>query len=314
MNMIPTDASGIPHYWKKSLKMDNRILILAAALLGVSLGIFFLLTIFIRNFLRARKKVFIYAILFMLAFALIALLGYKDLIPDPNVLLLVFQVFFLLMGIVHSRTLYHYFDWSSQRSFLPELIFSLFIWFLGLIPFLTIYSALNDSGYQYLMLAASVFFIIPMFFVKAFESALSIPGPEMRRWFYPVHDRIPEPDTDELRKPRVISFVLPKKTDDQKLIDFRAKAPEEMPVGRLFYHFMEDYNQKHRDQLIDFADKFGRPYGWLFYFKPRWYLFYSKYYIDPNLSVMDNKIRENSVIVCERADLSTEVYPAVLEK
>lgn len=274
---------------------------MAAACMGVSLGMFFLLTNAFRSFILGKKKVLIYSLVNIIAFALVALLGIKGLISLPVYQYLLFHGCFLLLGILHVRLMYVYFDFSDRKkSFFPELLFTLYLMVLGLVPFFLIYRALNDEGYHYFMAASTICFLIPLFVHKTFEASVDIPLRVLKKWFYPMYDSIPDPTTEELRNPYVVSFVFHKKEDDKKYTHFRAKAPAYMTMERLFYHFMDDYNTKNAEGPIEYADKYGKPYGWIFYFRPRWYLFFAKRYIDPQSTIGENKIRENSVIICVR--------------
>jgi len=284
--------------------MEKRTLIIAASFAGISLIMFFLMAAVIKNFFAGRKKVLIYVAATLTAFSLIALLGYRGLTTDPNIRILFFQSGLFGLGLIHAWALYYYMDWDEVQSVLPDMIFSLFIWIAGLIPFYLIYSLLSATGdYQYHMLGASLLFIVPVFYRKTFMAALAMPFPEMEQWFYPTHTNVPGPAVHELQDPLVITFVIRKKADDSDPVSFRAKAPAEMSLSRLFYYFVEDYNDQHPEHILEYIDPMGRPYGWIFYFKPAWYHPFGKRYADPAKSIQENKIRENTVIVCERADV-----------
>jgi hypothetical protein len=280
--------------------MDNRIIVMASAFFGVSLGLFFVLMSLAGQLLRSRKKLFVYILLFAAGFTLVAFLGLRDVVREPFVMLVFFQVLFLLMGIIHTYTMYRHFSWNPQRFLFPELTFTCMVWVIGMVPFLLLYRAVRDGEYLYLALGTSLFFLIPFLLIKTYESAMDIPEREAKRWFYPVQSPPEEPDERMLQKPLVIAFLMPKHIDDDQFTNFRAKAPAGMVMGDLFYFFMEDYNARNAGQTIDYADKYGRAHGWVFYFKPRWYLLYHKRYIDPDLTIAGNRIKENSVIVCER--------------
>jgi hypothetical protein len=124
-----------------------------------------------------------------------------------------------------------------------------------------------------------------------------IPERIFRKWYYPVGKEINDPLDSELVSLLVVSFVFHKKMIDPEITTFRAKAPSHMVFGRLFYYFLNDYNERHREGPIEFLDQEARPYGWVFY-KTNWLNI--KRYIDPDQIITDNHIRENSVIVCQR--------------
>jgi hypothetical protein len=261
----------------------------------------------IKNFWESKKKMVIYVIVSLFAFALVGLLGYDGFINDPNVMLMVFQTCFFGLGMLHVWALYSYMEWDEEESVWPDLIFSVFIWLVGLIPFYLLYNTLSGAdGYQFFMLAGSLLFIVPVLFRKAFTAALDMPRPDMEQWYYPVHLEIPDPKAHELENPFVITFIANKKPEETETTTFRAKAPENMNLGGLFYFFVEDFNEQHVENTLEFTDRMGEPYGWVFYFKPKWYLLFSKRYINPAQTVKENGIQEDSIIVCERVDVLDE--------
>jgi hypothetical protein len=282
--------------------IDKKILTIAGAFLGISIGIFILLSSLIANFLSNKNKLIVYTILFIIAFAMIAVLGFKGLISEPLILCVVFQCCFLILGILHVNAVYHHFEWSEEKSFLPEFGFTIFIWMICVIPYLLIYKAINDDGFHYIMIGTTLFFIVPLFFNQTFESAIQIPEKIYKRWIFPAGKKMEDPSDSEMGNLLIISLLIQRKGVYEELTQFKIKAPENMPFGKLFYFFIEDYNSAHPDMPIEYSDKLAKPYEWMFYFKPIWYLGNLKRYIDPELTSKQNKLRENSVIVCERCE------------
>jgi hypothetical protein len=118
-----------------------------------------------------------------------------------------------------------------------------------------------------------------------------------KTWSYPDKP-LPDPTDSELAAPMVISFEFKKKTDDQAFTSFRAKAPKDIQFGKLFYFFINDYNGRHPEGTIETGSRPNLPYRWVFHFKPRFLS--GKKYLDPDETVYHNKIKENSIIVCQR--------------
>jgi hypothetical protein len=287
--------------------MDKRTIFIAASLLGVSLAMFFLMFAIIKNFWATKKKMVIYVLLTLLTFSLVSLFSYDGLIADPNILLLLFQFCFLGLGIAHVKAMKDYMDWDQKNSVWPELLFSFFIWLIGLIPFYLLYISFSGFvNYQFYMLGASLFFIIPMFYHKTFRAALGMPHPDIDSWYYPTHIDVPDPKPHELQNPFVITFIIQKKAEDEEPTTFRAKAPENMNLGGLFYFFVEDFNEQNVEAPLEFTDDFGQPYGWNFYFKPKWYWLFKKHYLNPAHTVKENDLEEDCVVVCERQDVLDE--------
>jgi hypothetical protein len=95
----------------------------------------------------------------------------------------------------------------------------------------------------------------------------------------------------------VIGFEIAKKITDVKRTFFRAKAPENIYFGDLYYFFINDYNELQSETPIEFCtDK--EPCEWVFRLKRKWYQ--GERVLDPGRTVKDNGIKENSVIICER--------------
>jgi hypothetical protein len=96
----------------------------------------------------------------------------------------------------------------------------------------------------------------------------------------------------------VIGFEIAKKTADSQKTFFRAKAPETIRLGELYYHFLNDYNEVQSESTIAFTDNTGQACEWWFRLKKKWWQ--SQRILDPDLSVRENGIQENAVIICER--------------
>ena len=148
-------------------------------------------------------------------------------------------------------------------------------------------------------LGASICFIIPYFIVKLYEFAVSIPVSIYKQWEYPLNKNIKDPKEHELKNPVVISFEFNKEIDSSDITHFRLKAPEEMEFGKLFYFFINDYNERHPESQIMHLDKDNKPYGWVFYSKPNF--MGNRKHFDFNKTVSSNKIKENDLIICQRA-------------
>jgi len=73
-----------------------------------------------------------------------------------------------------------------------------------------------------------------------------------------------------------------------------------MELGELFYYFINDYNERHPLEHIQYVNGPGDPHGWMFYKKPKWYNILTRY-MDADRTIFLNGIRENDVIVCIRA-------------
>lgn len=284
--------------------MDKKILVLTGAFFGVSIGIFILLANFVKNFVKNTNKIVIYSFLFMLAFSLTALLGFKGFVNSSMNLIVIVQLCFLFYGIIHSIAYYNYFEWAESKNFLQDIGFTVFVGLISTIPFIFVFTFLNDTGYHILIATAGVSFFIPIFFMKTFESAIEIPVAVYKRWYHPLQMNIDTPDYD-FKNPLVISLIMKKNVNSKDESHFKVKAPEDMIVGHFFYFFLGNNNESTPDSEIQYVDRAGQPFGWLFYFQPKWQLLNSKQYIDPEKTFRQNNIKENDVLVCVRSDQGT---------
>lgn len=150
------------------------------------------------------------------------------------------------------------------------------------------------------MASSVLFFVISFFVYNTFLKVVSIPIKIYKKWYYPVHEAIDDPDEAKLKNILIISFEFQKKKTDQYFTNFRAKAPSDMEFGQLFYYFINDYNERHPNGKIEYVNEHRSPYGWIFYRKPKWYSIGTKY-IDTDFTFFTNHIRENDVIVCDRS-------------
>jgi hypothetical protein len=247
---------------------------------------------------KYKKVTIIYMIITAFSFGIAGLTGFCAIMQNLGAYFILLQVLILIIGILHSYFLYRLIPWTSKNKFIWEFLFSFSIALLGAFFFLLVYNfILHYHALQYVLLAAITWFFVPFFFIQALNRYLLIPGRIFRKWYYPVGKEINDPQDSELVSLLVVSFEFHKKMNDTETTTFRAKAPAHMVFGRLFYYFLNDYNERHREGPIVFSDPEDRPYGWVFY-KTNW--LGRKRYIDPDQIIIDNRIRENSVIICQR--------------
>ncbi|SHL70603.1 hypothetical protein SAMN05444266_104473 [Chitinophaga jiangningensis] len=124
-----------------------------------------------------------------------------------------------------------------------------------------------------------------------------LPPPAYAPWVYPLENviqEIVESDMDELL---VVGLRITKSSADDSLTYFRARAPLHISWGDFFYHFLNDYNEKHPEQQIEVTDAGGNACYWQFF---RVRNCWPAAIIDYNRPVQFTGIRENSVIVCVR--------------
>lgn len=261
-----------------------------------------MLSRFIKNFALYKKKALWYLFYMTLVFGVVASLPY--LFTNQNLMsqYIFSSVWFLGLGIVHCHFMYIRF-WAKESTLGSELAFIVAIWlFGGALSTLVHYWMSKGTFMYYPMLTAMFSFVLPTFVYKTFERMMAIPAKVHKWWQYPLYKEAPQVNEDEMRDLIVIGFELEKRANDNNRIYFRARTPIKMDLGDLFYHFLNDYNDRYPNTPIDFLDSNGQPYGWVFHRKPRWLI--GTKTLDPEKPVFMNGIQENSVIICNRVILS----------
>jgi hypothetical protein len=253
------------------------------------------------SFKPYQKATLLYGVVGILFFSIIALAAYPPIAGRPFTMLIICQAWFLLLGTLHFYTMGQYLGWAGDRkSFLAETVFTILVGLFGAIGFLLVYHFVSHDGLQFVMAGSILFFLLPFLLFHTFRSAVAIPPKIVKEWFYPVNEYVDEPEDSKMRNLRVISFEFQKRTNDPHFTNFRAKAPADMDFGDLFYYFINDYNDRHSNSRIEIADHHGAPHGWIFYKKSRWFTVVTNY-IDAEKTILNNKIKENDVIICTRS-------------
>ncbi|HTE02131.1 MAG TPA: TssN family type VI secretion system protein [Mucilaginibacter sp.] len=214
----------------------------------------------------------------------------------------IFCFLYLVFGVVNFMLMHNRFLPSPGEKKYPgvfaEIFFSLAVMlFVTIITSLLIYFVKDALFILYPVMLSVLAFIIPQFFYYTFDAAYNIPVTDFNVWEYPVSKRIDPPDESLNENLLVIGFNISKKVSEQKTV-FRAKAPENIILGELFYHFINEYNEEKSETPIEFLDDYKDPIIWWFRLQRKWYQFNKV--LDPSLRIRDNFIKENSVIICEQ--------------
>lgn len=246
------------------------------------------------------KATMLYLLVAILLISAVASLSYWSYLKDQQLFHLMFQVYFLMLGTVHVNWLKEYIKWAgNDQSLWAEFLFTVLLGLLGGIGFMAVFSWFSEDVLAVNMSMSVILFVVPWLVNQTYLNAISIPAPILKQWFYPVSQEVGEPDEAKLKNLLVISFVIQKQLRDTQKTNFRAKAPIDMDLGELFYYFINDYNERHPNDKIEYVDQHGEPFGWVFYKKPLISI-PQKQYVDAEKTIYNNKIKENNVIICNR--------------
>lgn len=278
--------------------LKAKIYLVLAAVLAIGALIVSMLSRYIKNFTLYKKKALWYLALLTLLFAVISsipfLFTHQNLVSQY----LFYQIWFLGLGIAHTHIMYTRF-WANEQTISSEMAFIIAIWLFGGVGFMLVQFLFTKGDFLYYPMLTCLFaFALPTFVYKTFEKMMAIPAKVFKWWQYPSYQQQPEVNEEDMRDLIVIGFELEKKTNDRDRTYFRARTPIKMDLGDLFYHFINDYNDRYPNTPIDVMDANGQPYAWVFHLKSRW--LGTARTLDPEKPVFMNGMQENSVIICNR--------------
>lgn len=223
-------------------------------------------------------------------------------IGEAQKLFVIVQLTTLVLAAFHVYYINTRLAWIDKSVFLKKLAFTAgivigaMLFFFLLAKFLVLK---KNPDYIPLFIPAFLVFIVPFFFVATFDKAMQIPGRKYKLWYYSEDAKMPDLDLVDFSNSYILSFEFPKKYNDTTISNFKFKAPLDMQFGELFFMYITEYNDKNRENPIEYQDDLSKAYGWLFYIKPNvWWK--PKRILDPHLSVKQNQIREHEVIAPKR--------------
>ncbi len=269
------------------------------SMLGVGTGMFIVLSKVVANFKRYGKAPLLYLLaISILAGAGLFLIAYLS--ENYFNVYILFLLTFLVAGTIHTAVMLKNF-WSKreENTLLSEILYMVSIMLFTCVVFAVLEYFILAKGFMYYpMLLSAIGFIIPTFIFYTFEKSISLPERQYIKWFYPIDNPLPDPDDDAMRDLIVIGFEMEKTLQDSGRTYFRARAPIRMDLSALFYHFINDYNDRHPATPIELVNEMNKPFGWIFYKKVKWYQ--KEIVFDPQAPILVNGIKENTVIICKR--------------
>lgn len=211
----------------------------------------------------------------------------------------IFQLLYAAMGILYVRLLLRYvsMDTTKYRG-LVETVVSLFVVALGMYVFSLIYNHFHPVKNGLFIATCMLPVLIPLVFHWSYEAFLEIPPEIYKVWHYRPNGQELDLEGVDFNRLMVIEVEFSRQATDDDLLKVKAKAPANVVYGDWFQKFISDYNAKFSGSPIAYAAPDHDLYNWIFYAKPTF--FRKRRYIDPDLSITDNKILEEKTIVCKR--------------
>jgi hypothetical protein len=212
---------------------------------------------------------------------------------------------FLLLGILHilfvHNRYYYAHKHNSTKVLIVEIVFGLSLILFAIAVFSVLqYFVRKDKDFLfYPVVVSTLLFFVPLLVFHSFQAAYAIPEAIFPTWQYPLHKPIVFPEIHRNSRTLVIGFEVAKKATDSRKTYFRVKASETWTLGDLFYHFINEHNDPPNENTIECANNDDEPYEWWFYQKQKWYRLQK--ILNPEYTIRENGIQENTVIICERS-------------
>ncbi|HEA21173.1 hypothetical protein LCGC14_1560950 [marine sediment metagenome] len=286
----------IENYLSKFVSFDALIPFVAIILL-VFVGIK-LISSNTPAFRKQQRKYLHYLLIDLAVMAVVVAVVYN--LRQSGVMLryLTFLGIAFILGGLHVYFYRNIFDKFETENTFKQFIIAFITSLILIVPIILTGAYFEDLDYLSYYLLVIATFVLPTSFTVLFEHSISIPVKLYSKWHYPLGRKYDTPKHNELNNMIVVNFMFLKNTKEQQMTSFKAKAPKNMNFGRLFYFFINDYNDKKTTSKIETTEDSGSPYGWYFYTKPKWYG--TTEHIDSELSVDKNNLEEGDVVVCHR--------------
>ena len=251
-----------------------------------------------KNALLSNRKVILFALTSALLLGLPGLVGIAGAYFSTTSFF-IFQVVYALLGILYIRLLLRYVSQDTQQyTKVVETLVSLFVVALGMYVFSLIYNYFHPVKNGLFIATCVIPLLVPLLFHWAYGAFLEIPPEVYKVWQYQPHAQELDLEGVDFNRLMVIEVEFSREATDENLLKVKAKAPAEVVYGDWFQKFISDYNSKFSGSPISFIAPDHSSYTWIFYAKPTF--FRKRRYIDPDLSIAQNKIREDKTIVCKR--------------
>lgn len=250
------------------------------------------------RFKKQQKKVFHYLLIHLAVMAVVAAIVYN--LRQSTVMLryLTSLGSAFIMGGLHAHFYRNAFKKFDTDNHFKEFLFALITSFVLMVPVIIIGAHFDDLEFLAYYFVTTTAFVLPTCFNMLFNCSVSIPVKLYSKWYYPLGKKYESPKHYELKNMIVVNFMFYKNIREEHMTSFKAKAPKDMDFGRLFFFFINDYNDKKATAKIKMTKDSGDPYGWYFYIKPKWYG--ASKHIDSEVSVEKNHLEDGDVVVCQR--------------
>lgn len=278
--------------------MSGTSLALKIGTLVIGAGIFLTLLKRIKGLKKFGFISLLYIVVIALLLSLPTLLLYSENTGELQ-WIIISQAFIIALGTLNVLLIKKILPWFEEQVFSMQILFLICILVFGYLFSNLSFTFFVSSKVQLVWTLSLLWFIVPILLNRAIDRLLEVPQKVYKTWQYPSA-AVEDPSDEEMENPVVISFIFQKNSKSTDSTIFRAKAPVEMSLGRLFYFFINDYNSRHPEGIISYVDEENDPDKWIFFKRKSKYLKW-KVALDPEDTISTCKIKENDVLICNRA-------------
>lgn len=249
-----------------------------------------------KNKLLSNRKLIFYVLLGSVLLCLPALSGFVRYMFMPYFYIAA-QILYTVLGYYNVIYLRKYLPQiNKSSSFRVIFLIQFIMMFIAAALFSTIFNLCSEYRYGIWACTCLLTFIFPPLFWETYNKYMSIPVEIYKIWKYEDCDisRFEMMDYDKLL---VMELELYKTLEDPVPTKIKAKAPDNMPFGVWFYKFLSDYNHKFPLDRIE-TQSASTPFSWIFYVKRSFFI--PRKYIDYDLSIVENRIKEKYTIIAKR--------------
>jgi hypothetical protein len=247
--------------------------------------------------LFSNKRSIFYVLLVGLLLSVPGLLGFLDyeFMPYYYIALVILYLILGWANIGWLRMVVP--DIRKDRSYVFEFFVHFVIMLIGAGFFSMIFNFCNELQYGLWACTCVLPFIFPSLFYETYLKYMEIPLEIHKIWKFSANEDLSDFDYMDYNKLTVMELEFFKQVQDKTPTKVKAKTPDNMPFGTWFHKFIVDYNLKFPLTPIELRDNEGE-FGWIFYVKRSFFL--PRKYVDFELSVIQNKIKETYTIVAKR--------------
>ena len=292
---------------------DIALRFISSYLLMPLLAIVFGIIAFImakRSKLLQNRKLIFFILLVAVALSIPALLGFINYWFMPYIYLAL-QLFYLVLGSYNIRWLKYFMNKTKggrlktektnekdTTSFYVYFFIQFFMMFVGAALFSLVFNLCNGLNYGLWACTCVLPFILPPIYWETYKKFLAIPPEIYKEWRYSENEDLSFFESMDYDRLLVMELELFKMVKDAEPFKLKVKAPDNMPFGVWFQKCLYDYNIKFPQSPIQIQDENKAFYNWIFYVKQSF--FHPRKYIDYELTIDENKIKEKYTIIAKR--------------